>query len=217
MFRTALFSSVFASALIFSVGAQAEPQAQAQTKLECNTQGFSEEVIEPAVIEYGELKIDVVKRSGADPEYIQPAVIEVMSRAEYQKLPKMISVRRMITTPAVFEDLPVNLSVGRIANYDILKYPNGAEAHRALERPVPDYDRSITKRVLISQPTSEWVDVTIARPEPVVMPSGDLQVVMTPFYSAYVPWPLVFETVTDKYVKSRTPALIAMSPCTVER
>ena len=198
-----------------------ESHVQAKRLKGCNAQGYSEQIVEPAVVDYVELQRKVVKRSGADPERVYPAVIKIMSRVEYEKLPKMMSVPRAIRIPAVFKDEFHPNPFGSIADYDILIYPDGTETHRPLTTSIIHRQRGFIKSVsipvLVSHPKTEWVEDRLPRPAPITLPSGDLQVIITPAYTEPVPVPHVFETVKERFVKSRKPAIIALSSCAVER
>ena len=184
---------------------------------DCGTEDYySELVVEPAKIEYRKIKKHIVATPAVYRERVHPAVSKAMTREEYQQLPEMLTYKREVEVAPVFGLGPVlNYDIDNIADFDFVEYPNGQIVRRPLKTSIlASYaeDRDI---ILVSPWRKDWVEETVLRPEPVELANGRLQVVIIPAHAITQEFSesQVMRESEMRYIKSRTPAVIKLTPC----
>jgi len=138
-----------------------------------------------------------------------PAQYKVMDVAEFEQLSSEMSYEEWICHDAVPRDLPI----GRISDFDFVRRPDGAEYMRPLEPSIHAVNDRQKEYFIAKESWVERPKRVRTRPDPAVLPNGQLHVMMSPLIQVSRCIPAITKTVRQRYVISRTPAIIQLSQC----
>ena len=172
--------------------------------------GLKETLIAPAKIEYGEIEIKMFHRPAVYVERIMPAVSKVMTRAEFDALPKQAIYMHETSIPEIIKTTEVIRPIDDIAEFDYVYWPDGSVATREVKTPNA---RSIKNDEILEPVKTERIQKTFIRPDPVKLPDGRLRVVLSPSYAMPLTIPGKITEITERYIQSRTPAKYQLSFC----
>jgi hypothetical protein len=176
----------------------------------CDSYGLTEKTILPAELEYGEITRTIYNSWGPSAEQVSPAVTKTMSISEYKALQPTLTYGQARYVAADIQRTQIDLPELDIAEYDLVHHANGAVTERPL---VKSPRQELYNEELIKPAELKYDTVEIARPAPQILPSGDVIVVMQPATVAPVLAPGRMVTVTQRFLKKRTPAIIHKVPC----
>lgn len=179
----------------------------------CNAEGYSDVIIKPAKVETGAITTLFLLQNISNEKVAIPAKFDVMDARAFKQLPSEISYEEEICHEAVIESRSRDLPLGPISDFDIIKRADGTEYKRPLELSVHEINKTRNENFIASEAWIELVSRVIARPEPELLPNGQLRVLITPSREVGNCPIKVMRTVTQNYVKSRTPAVIKRKPC----
>jgi len=199
--------------LIFVLAAD-QTASSAET---CNTDGYSETVLKAAQVEFGEFSSFVYLPNMSNEIVSVPAIYDILSRVEYDNLPADLTYITYSCEEAVIGTRPANISPGRISDYDMIIRADESEYMRPLEPSIQSINAALKEEFVVSEAKFGFVEKTMVYPEPVVLPDGRVRVLKRPSESFARCNIGITKTLTSKYIKSRTPAIIRLTPCNKEK
>jgi len=179
----------------------------------CNAEGYSELIIEPAKVETSTFTTVVFFQNMTNEKREFPARFDVMDAKAFEQLPSKISYEEEVCHDAVVESRSRDLPRGSISNFDTIKRADGTEYTRPIALSAHEIHKTRKEYFVESEAWIEVVSREIERPEPVVLANGKLRVLMTPSRQVGQCPIKLTKTVTQTYIKSRTPAVIEQKSC----
>lgn len=172
--------------------------------------GMKESLISPAEIEYGTITHQIYNKSLASQERVVPSIWQAMTQVEADKLPKQSTYQHLVYVPERLNITLIDLPVGEVSEFDYVYWPDGTVATREIEAPIP---RTVNNYELLEPVKTELVETAFTRADPVVLPDGRLNVMISPAHNIPIIVRGHIVEVKETYVKSRTPAKYQLSFC----
>ena len=177
---------------------------------QCPPSGYIETLVEPAVTEDGFVKASEVVYDLLARSIKYPAKFKVMTQDEYDALDEMMTYTTYKWHYPKYSKTPIELVTYGIAEYDIIRTPDGNMFHRPLEDPV---NRPLFIHEVEAPKRLEEIDVSEKRPEPEKLGKGQLKVMMSPEHIGNLLSKFGMSLEWRPYVKSRTPAIYQQERC----
>ena len=171
---------------------------------------MKESLISPAEIEYGTITHQIYNNSLASQERVIPSIWQAMTQVEADKLPKQSTYQHLAYVPERLNITLIDLPVGEVSEFDYVYWPDGTVATREIKAAIP---RTVNNYELLEPLKMEFVETAFTRADPIPLPDGRLNVMISPAHNIPIIVPGRIIEVKNKYVKSRTPAKYQLSFC----
>lgn len=186
------------------------PMANALT---CPDAGYFEKLIEPEKTQDGFVRVTRY-HFGSSETIVRPAKYKIMTREKYNALDKDMTYGAYSYEPSKISKKIIK-PVTNIANYDLVLTLDGNSFYRPLEEQVNK--RAIETHEIEKPSTHKRIVKSEKRPEPEVLPDGQLKVMISPEYYVNLSDSGQRSEFWSHYIKSRTPATYQQVKCNEDK